>query len=71
MTNEFEFSTDLFAPSPGFWIPNDDNDQMNFDALLRPLTPEHRERKGNTLDRALADIDKYLNSEDKDFKFIP
>ena len=60
MNNHFELPPDLFADDTEFRIPNDDNDQINFDLIMRPLTPEPQERKVNTLERALVDFDNYI-----------
>ena len=50
---------DLFAPE--FSIPNVENTAINFDLIMEPITPEHTE-KPSTIERALEEVDKYLQS---------
>ena len=59
--NNMEFQEDLFAPEDEFRIPNDENTDINYDVIMEPITPEHPE-KISTIERALAEVDKYLKS---------
>ena len=64
MNTNFELPANLFANDGEFRIPNDENEDINFDLIMEPVTPEHPE-KINTLERALAEVDKYLQSLDE------
>ena len=54
-----ELPEDLFAPE--FIRPNDENTSINLDLIMEPITPEQPE-KTSTIERTLAEVDKYLQS---------
>ena len=66
MNNTFELPPDLCADDTDFRIPNDENEDINFDLVMRPITPQVPERKANTLDRALKEVEQCIKPlEDK------
>ena len=66
MNTNFELPPDLFADDTEIRIPNDENENINFDLIMEPITPERPEKKVNTLEGALTEADKYIQSLEND-----
>ena len=59
---------DLFTTE--FSIANEENTAINFDLIMDPITPEHtiEHTKPSTIERALEEVDKYLQKMEMDKK---